>query len=164
MSTVHTTSATGAATSTGRVDLALAILRGTVGAIAVAHGAQKLFVYGFGGVTGAFAQMGIPLPGIAGPATALVEFFGGLALVVGLLTRLAGLGLAITMLGAIGFVHLASGFFAPNGIEFPLALLAATVALAITGAGRYSLDALIARRRATAADVAPASRPVRRVA
>jgi putative oxidoreductase len=138
---------TTATISTDRTDIGLAILRVTTGAIFVAHGAQKLFVYGFAGVTGAFQGMGIPFPGIAGPLTGLVEFFAGLALIVGLLTRLAGVGLAITMLGAIAFVHLAAGFFAPTGFEYPLALLAATSALAFTGAGRFSLDALIASRR-----------------
>lgn len=141
-----------------RTDAALAALRATIGTIFVAHGAQKLFVYGFAGVTGAFGQMGVPLPQIAGPATGLVEFFGGLALIVGLLTRLSGVGLAITMLGAIGFAHIRSGFFAPNGIEYPLTLLGASIALALSGAGWFSLDALIARRRGTAtahADAAP---------
>jgi putative oxidoreductase len=71
-------------------------------------------------------------------------------LLVGLLSRLASVGLAVTMLGAIGFVHLSAGFFAPAGIEFPLTLLGATTALAIAGAGRYSLDAVIARRLAAA--------------
>jgi putative oxidoreductase len=137
-------------TTPSRADIGLAVLRVATGAIFAAHGAQKLFVFGFAGVTGAFGQMGVPLPGITGPATALVEFFGGLALVFGLLTRLAGFGLAITMLGAIGLVHLAAGFFAPAGVEFPLSLLAATLTLAISGAGGFSLDALIARRRAPA--------------
>jgi putative oxidoreductase len=137
-------------TTPSRADIGLAVLRVATGAIFAAHGAQKLFVFGFAGVTGAFGQMGVPLPGITGPATALVEFFGGLALVFGLLTRLAGFGLAITMVGAIGLVHLAAGFFAPAGVEFPLSLLAATLTLAISGAGRFSLDALIARRRAPA--------------
>ena len=130
-----------------QLDLGLTILRVVAGIIFAAHGGQKLFVYGFAGVTGAFTQMGIPMPGIAGPATALVEFFGGLALIVGLLTRLAGLGLGITMLGAIFFVHIGAGFFAPNGYEFPLALLGIVATLAFTGAGRWSVDALIAARR-----------------
>lgn len=147
-----------------RPDIGLTILRVATGVIFAAHGAQKLFVYGFAGVTGAFGGMGIPLPGIAGPLTALVEFFGGLALIVGLLTRLAGFGLATTMLGAIGFVHLASGFFAPNGIEFPLSLLAATAALVFTGAGRYSVDALIAGRRSATPVVNSTARPIGRAA
>lgn len=134
-------------TNAFRTDLGLAVLRLTTGAIFATHGAQKLFVYGFGGVSGAFGGMHIPAPGITGPLTGLVEFFGGLALVFGLLTRLAGFGLAITMLGAIAFVHLANGFFAPTGFEYPLALLGANVAVALAGAGRFSLDALIARRR-----------------
>lgn len=142
------------ASSTPRFDAAIAILRATTGVILAAHGAQKLFVYGFAGVTGAFDQMGIPMPALAGPATGLVEFFGGLALIAGLLTRLAGFGLTVTMLGAIAFVHLGAGFFAPNGIEFPLALLGATLALTVAGGGRYSLDALIAGRRERTSAVA----------
>ena len=130
-----------------RVDVALAVLRVLVGVVFLAHGGQKLFVYGFDGVAGAFGQMGIPMANVTGPLTALVEFFGGLALVSGLLTRLAGLGLAITMLGAISFVHLSAGFFGPKGYEFPLTLLAATIAFAIAGAGRFSLDNVIAARR-----------------
>ena len=135
-------------TESTRFDLAFAVLRVLVGVVFLAHGGQKLFVYGFDGVSGSFAQMGIPAAGITGPLVALVEFFGGLALVAGLLTRLAGLGLAVTMAGAIAFVHLAAGFFAPQGIEFPLTLLAASVAFAIAGAGRFSLDHAIATRRA----------------
>lgn len=145
------------ALSANRADLGLAILRATTGVIFAAHGAQKLFVYGAAGVSGAFAEMGVPMPGIAGPATGLVELLAGLALMAGLFTRLAGLGLAVAMLGAIGFVHLAGGFFAPHGVEFPLALLGAAVTLAVTGAGRFSLDALRARRqrRALAVDETP---------
>jgi len=135
-------------TETTRFDLALAVLRVLVGIVFLAHGGQKLFVYGFAGVQQAFGGMGIPAAAVTGPLVALVEFFGGLALVAGLLTRLAGLGLALTMLGAIAFVHLAAGFFGPQGIEFPLTLLAATVTFAIAGAGRFSLDHAIALRRA----------------
>ena len=150
--------------SSSRADIGLAFLRATTGAVFVAHGAQKLFVYGIAGVSGAFAQMGVPMPGIAGPATGLLELLGGLALIVGLFARLAGTGLALTMLGAIGFVHLAGGFFAPTGVEFPLALLGATSALAVAGAGRYSLDAFVARRRELVADAAAAIRPLRKAA
>jgi putative oxidoreductase len=135
-------------TESSRTDLALAILRVVVGIVFLAHGGQKLFVFGFDGVTGAFTQMGAPLPQITAPMVALLEFFGGLALVAGLLTRFAAVGLALVMLGAMVLVHLAAGFFAPNGVEFPLTLLAASAALAFAGAGRFSLDHLIAARRA----------------
>lgn len=131
-------------------DLGLAALRVITGTIFVAHGAQKLFVYGFDGVAGGFANMGIPFPAIVGPMVGLLEFFGGLALITGLLTRLAGAGLAINMLGAFLLVHLPAGFFLPNGYEFVMALGGSAAALTFTGAGQYSVDALIGRRRVPA--------------
>jgi putative oxidoreductase len=132
-----------------QADLGLALIRIITGLVFAMHGGQKLFVYGFDGVTGAFTQMGIPMAAVAGPAVALLEFFGGLALILGLLTRFAGLGLAINMMGALFFVHAKAGFFMPNGYEFVLTLLAAAAALTVAGAGRYSLDALLAARSNT---------------
>lgn len=129
------------------VDLALLVLRLVVGIVFVMHGGQKFFVYGLSGATQAFGGMGIPMPAVTAPLVAIVELGGGLALIFGLLTRLAGLGLAIDMLGAILMVHLKNGFFNPTGFEFPLTLLAVSAALAIAGAGAYSVDAAIARRR-----------------
>lgn len=148
-----------------QIDLGLLILRVIAGTIFVAHGAQKLFVFGFDGVGGAFGQMGIPMSGIVGPLVALVEFFGGLALITGLLTRLAGFGLGVVMLGAILIAHLPAGFFAPNGVEFVLALFGAAITLAVTGAGTFSLDAIVGRRQGTAiAGRAEEKASVRRVA
>ena len=131
-----------------RVDTGLLILRIVIGIVFLMHGGQKLFVFGFSGVSGAFGQMGIPMPGITGPLAAIVEFLAGGALVIGLLTRLAALGLAIDMAGALLMVHLKGGFFLPNGYEFALTLLGANIAIAIAGAGYYSLDRIIAERRA----------------
>jgi putative oxidoreductase len=133
--------------SSSRADAALLLIRLVVGAVFIAHGAQKVFVFGLGGVTGGFVQMGIPLPQIAAPVVAFVELVGGAALVLGLFTHIAGVLLAIDMLGAMYFVHLKNGFFLPGGVEFPLTLCGVTAALAISGAGAYSVDALIARRR-----------------
>jgi putative oxidoreductase len=134
-------------TSDRRFDVGIALLRSAIGAVFIAHGGQKLFVYGPAGVSGAFGQMGVPLPGVTGPAVALLEFFGGIALILGLATRLAAAGLAVNMLGAMFLVHLAAGFFLPGGVEFTLTLFAASFALALTGAGAFSLDAVLGRGR-----------------
>jgi putative oxidoreductase len=144
-----------------QIDTALAVLRIVLGVTFILHGGQKLFVFGFSGVSGAFAQMGIPAPGVLGPFVALVEFFGGIAILLGLLTRLAALGVGATMVVAILTVHLKNGFFAPTGVEFPLALLASAIALVITGAGAFSLDALIGKRLDAGTAVDPEVVPAR---
>lgn len=121
------------------------LLRVPVGIIFTAHGAQKLFGW-FGGYglegTGQFmASMGLN-PGVLMAALAgSAEFFGGLALILGLLTRPAAAVLAFTMLVALLSVHLHNGLFmANNGYEFALALLAASISLVVSGGGRLSVD------------------------
>jgi len=123
-------------------------LRLPIGIIFMAHGAQKLFAW-FGGYglegTGAWMESIGLAPGylmalMAGSA----EFFGGLFILLGLLTRPAALALAGTMIVAIFTVHFENGLFmSNNGYEFGLALLAASISLLFSGAGKTSLDALI---------------------
>ena len=130
-------------TDAGWAPLALRI---PVGVVFAAHGAQKLFGlfggYGLDGTGQWMDSIGIH-PGylmalLAGGA----EFFGGLALLFGLLVRPAAAVLAFTMIVAIFSVHFSKGLFmANNGYEFALALLAVTAALLISGAGRLSVDA-----------------------
>ncbi|MFN2637161.1 MAG: DoxX family protein [Gemmatimonadaceae bacterium] len=136
-----------------QLNLALAALRITVGTIFIAHGAQKLFTFGFAGVTGAFGHMGIPFPGVMGPFIALLEFIGGIAILLGLLTRLASLGMVFNMLGAIVFVHFKGGFFLPAGAEYAFALLGSSLALVFAGAGQFSIDAVLDRTVKTAAKI-----------
>ncbi|QEI13814.1 DoxX family protein [Cellvibrio japonicus] len=125
-------------------------LRLPLGIIFAAHGAQKLFGwfggYGLQGTGQWMASIGLE-PGVlmaffAGSA----EFFGGVALIIGLLTRPAAAVLAITMVVAIFSVHIGNGLFmSNNGYEFGLALLAGAVSLAISGGGRASLDRVITK-------------------
>jgi putative oxidoreductase len=132
-----------------RVDAALLVLRVVFGVIMIAHGYQKMFTMGIGAVTGGFTQMGVPAPSITAPLVSCVELLAGAGVLVGLLTRLAALGLAVDMLGAMTFVHFKNGFFLPTGFEYPLALLCIAIALMLAGAGAYSIDAMITGRRST---------------
>ncbi|MGZ5007420.1 MAG: DoxX family protein [Methylobacter sp.] len=124
------------------------ILRAPIGLILAAHGSQKLFAwfggYGLDGTGQWMASVGLT-PGFAMALLAGgAEFFGGVALMLGLLTRPAAMVNALTMLVALFWVHWGQGFFLDtHGIEYALALLSATTALVFIGGGRYSLDALI---------------------
>ena len=138
-----------------QANIAITLLRVIAGVTFMAHGAQKIFVMGLSGIAGGFAQMGVPAPEVMAPFISFLELFAGFALVIGLLTRLAALGLVFDMLGAILLVHLKNGFFLPQGYEFVLTLLTISAALVFVGAGEYSLDAMIGRRKGlvTSADL-----------
>jgi putative oxidoreductase len=124
-------------------------LRLVAGLLFTAHGAQKLFAW-FGGYglegTGQWMESIGLTPGylmalMAGSA----EFFGGLLLIIGFLTRPSSFVLAITMIVAIFSVHFDNGLFmSNNGYEFALTLLAISVSLILSGAGKHSVDNLVA--------------------
>ena len=133
-----------------RAGAGLSVIRILVGIIFMAHGAQKLFGlfggYGLEGTGQWMESIGLAPGYLMALLPGSAEFFGGLALVVGLLARPAALALTVTLIVAIVSVHIGNGLFmSNNGYEFALALLAGTVAVMIEGAGRFSLDRLIAR-------------------
>ncbi len=133
----------------------LVILRAALGIIFFAHGSQKLLGwfggYGFNATLQFFQQqLGIP-PALAA-ISILVEFFGGLLLLLGLLTRAAAFLIAINMAVALISVHLSQGFFIAGGkvgFEYVFALLMMALYLAINGAGRLSIDTLIREKAGT---------------
>lgn len=133
------------------VDVGLFVLRLALGIIFIAHGGQKLFGW-FGGqglepTVAGFARMGVPAP--LAYLTAFTEFFGGIAVLIGLLSRLGALGIACVMLGAIVLVHAKNGFFMNSpggaGIEFTLALFSMALAILIAGPGKIALSDLESR-------------------
>lgn len=135
-------------TNTGLAGLALRL---PAGIIFAAHGSQKLFGalggYGLEGTGQWMASIGLEPGYLMALAAGSAEFFGGIALLIGLLTRPAAFVLAITMLVAIVSVHIQNGLFmSNNGYEFGLSLLAIAVALVFNGAGAVSVDRLISQR------------------
>jgi putative oxidoreductase len=125
-------------------DLALLILRVMLGIIMIYHGWPK--VTNLGGTIEGMAGMGIPAPAVAAIFATMAEVVGGLLMLLGAFTDIAGLMFAIDILGAITFVHAKNGFsVAKGGMEWPLLLVAAALAIALAGPGRYSVGSPAAR-------------------
>jgi putative oxidoreductase len=141
---VTTNTSTSAMPSSGgitSIDLGLLILRLGLGTVFFAHGAQKIFGW-FGGkgleaTVSGMVQGGIPAP--LAFLAAFTEFFGALAVLSGLLSRLASLGLFITMMVAIFGVHISGGFFLPKGFEYAFSLGVMALTLIFTGPGRIAI-------------------------
>lgn len=136
-------------------DLALAFVRIMLGIVFFAHGSQKMLGwfggFGFSGTVGFFIKIG--MPAAIAYFVILVEFFGGLSMLFGLLSRLGGLGIAALMLGAIFTVHIHNGFFMNwmgtqkgEGFEFHLLAFAIAILILIRGAGALSLDRLLSSK------------------
>ena len=131
--------------------IAALILRVPVGIILGAHGAQKLFGWfggnGLAGTAGWMISIGIEPGYLMAILAGSAEFFGGLALILGLLNRLAAVAAAFTMLVAIFSVHISNGLFvANNGYEYALTLMVALIALAVQGGGQLSVDQALTQR------------------
>ncbi|MDQ0493723.1 DoxX family protein [Paenibacillus brasilensis] len=126
----------------------LLLVRLVVGLLLVGHGAQKLFGwfggYGPKGTGGWMESIGIK-PGVFMAVSAgVMELLGGTLFTLGLLTPLAALLITVTMLGAIFKVHGQNGIWATaDGYEYPLVLIAVVIGIALTGAGSYSIDAIL---------------------
>ena len=129
-------------------DVVLLVARVLVGIVLLAHGWQKFATYGIEGTAGSFAQMGVPLPVVSAAFAAVVELVGGAALLLGAATVVAGLLVVLEMLGAFLLVHVGNGVFvADGGYELVGVIAAAALLLAAVGAGRYSVDGVLAGRR-----------------
>lgn len=134
-------------------DIAFTVLRLVLGVVFFAHGSQKMLGWfgghGFKGTMGVLTH-NMHIPAAFAFLAIAAEFFGGLGLIVGLLTRIAAFGITVDMLVAIMMVHLPNGFFMNwygqqkgEGFEYHLLVLAITVALMIRGAGAFSVDRAI---------------------
>jgi putative oxidoreductase len=135
-------------------DVSLTTLRVVLGVVFFAHGAQKMLGwfggFGFHATMGFFEQMSFPA--VVAFLIICTEFFGGLGLIVGLLTRIAALGIGVEMIGAIFLVHMANGFFMNwmgtqkgEGFEYHLLVIAIAAALLMRGAGAFSVDRALAK-------------------
>lgn len=134
------------------VDWALLAARIFIGVVFMAHGAQKLF--------GAFGGPGlsavVQMMGPVGYLVTIGEFFGGLGLVLGVLTRFSAASIIVIMLGAISMVHAKNGFFMNwagkqpgEGFEYHLLAIGTLLSIAIAGPGRFALSRLLTWPRFT---------------
>lgn len=132
------------------------ILRLTLGLVIFPHGAQKLLGwyggFGFSGTMGFFTET-MHLPWLVAFSVIVGEFFGSLGLIAGLLTRLTAASFIVIMLGAITTSHFQNGFFMNwfgkqqgEGYEYHLLVIGLSLALLMTGAGKWSVDRLIAEK------------------
>src|SRR3979490_2919386 len=139
-------------------DTATVVLRLVTGVVFFAHGAQKMLGwfggFGFTGTMGFFTGA-MHIPAFFAFLAIAAEFFGGLGLILGLLTRVAAVGIAVNMLVAVVMVHSQFGFFANwsgtqkgEGYEYHLLALAIVAYLLIRGAGALSIDGALTGQKA----------------
>jgi putative oxidoreductase len=130
-----------------RSDYGLLVLRVVIGVIFIAHGYMKFFKMGMGGTIGFMTQIGVPAPTLIAWFVTFAELIGGIALILGIFTLPVGLALAVDVGGAIWYAKRGGGLLAPKGFELELTLLAAALAIALTGPGALSLRNALRRKR-----------------
>ncbi|MEH7505715.1 DoxX family protein [Neobacillus drentensis] len=130
------------------INLGLLIIRLVIGLSFMGHGAQKLFGwfggYGLKGTGGWMESLGLK-PGVTMALLAgLSELIGGTLFALGLLTPLAGIMIAATMVMAIAKVHGTNGYWSTqNGYEYSLTLIVVAIGIALIGPGQYAIDAFL---------------------
>jgi putative oxidoreductase len=130
------------------INIGLLIIRVVIGVIFMGHGAQKLFGwfggYGIKGTGGWFESIGIKPGATMALLAGLTELIGGIFFTLGLLTPLAGIMIAGTMVMAIAKVHAPNGLWSTeNGYEYNLTVIAVVIGVALIGPGQYALDAFL---------------------
>lgn len=125
-------------------DIVLLLARIALGIILIAHGWQKFNEWTLAGTAASFGDMGVPAPGVTSAFAAIAELVGGVLLLVGLLTPVVALLNVLVQLGAFALVHVQAGVFVDNGgYELVLALAAGLLLIAVRGAGKFSIDAML---------------------
>lgn len=142
------------------LDAGLLLIRTVAGAVFTFHGAQKLLGLfsgpGIHGFAGYLAKLNVPFPELSAYVAAGTELFGGIALLTGVAVRLAGLPLCFTMLVASFAAHGTAFDSLKGGMEYPLTLAVISLALTLTGAGRFTLILLLkSAPRSIPASVSP---------
>lgn len=138
--------------------LARLALRLILGVVMIGHGYGKVFHGGLARHVHFVSSLG--LPGWWAYLSAFAEFFGGICLIAGLLTRFFSLAILIDMFVAIWKVHWKNGMFGKGGYELPLTLATIALAVMILGAGSIAIDAMRKRGGAVKGhDRKPLSRP-----
>lgn len=150
-------------------DPVLTVVRLVLGVVFFAHGAQKMLGwfggYGYGATMGFFEHSGIPA--VFAFLAIAAEFFGGIGLLLGLLSRVAAFGITCNMMVAIATLHHRFGLFMNwtgqqkgEGFEFHLLVLAITFLIMVRGAGAFSLDRLLSRNDRSDVNSRPLARAV----
>lgn len=141
--------------TTAARELALTVTRVVLGIVFVMHGWQKYDTFTIDGVETMFDSLGVPFPYAAAVAVTLLELAGGVALVLGVLTRAVAILLALDMAGAFWFAHADAGFFVDaGGYELVLVLGVLSASYAVLGGGRYSVDRWLEHGRTRVSSVA----------